>query len=78
MLYQIDHTVVASNDKSCRLSLRMFHLLLLLWSALLFLFAQKVPPLTVAVGDELTVTCDVAVHYMGLYQNYKVTYNVRC
>ena len=27
--------------------------------------AQKVPPLTVAVGDELTVTCDVAVPLHG-------------
>ena len=27
--------------------------------------AQKVPPLTVAVGDELTVTCDVAVPLQG-------------
>ncbi len=26
---------------------------------------QKVPPLTVAVGDELTVTCDVAVPLHG-------------
>ena len=29
------------------------------------LVAQKVPPLTVAVGDELTVTCDVAVPLHG-------------
>ena len=27
--------------------------------------AQKVPPLTVAVGDEFTVTCDVAVPLHG-------------
>ena len=27
--------------------------------------AQKVPPLTVAVGDELTVTCEVAVPLHG-------------
>ena len=27
--------------------------------------AQKVPPLTVAVGDEFTVTCDVAVPLQG-------------
>ena len=27
--------------------------------------AQKVPPLTVAVGDTLTVTCDVAVLLHG-------------
>ena len=27
--------------------------------------AQKVPPLTVAVGDALTVTCDVAVPLHG-------------
>ena len=27
--------------------------------------AQNVPPLTVAVGDELTVTCDVAVPLHG-------------
>ena len=27
--------------------------------------AQKVPPLTVAVGDALTVTCDVAVPLQG-------------
>ena len=27
--------------------------------------AQKVPPLTVAVGEELTVTCDVAVPLHG-------------
>ena len=27
--------------------------------------AQKVPPLTVAVGDALTITCDVAVPLHG-------------
>ena len=27
--------------------------------------AQNVPPLTVAVGDELTVTCEVAVPSQG-------------
>jgi hypothetical protein len=33
--------------------------------------AQKVPPLTVAVGDELTLHCLLLFRYMELFQNYK-------
>ena len=35
--------------------------------------AQKVPPLTVAVGDELTVTCDVVVPLHGAVPKLYVT-----